>query len=194
MFRTLSIHIIVVTCIGWQVVSAQKIFDEGINKSYKGGEEAFAMYLGGKLRYPADARRSEIMGLCVVAFKVDCNNKPNEFLFKTKLGFGIEDEVRNVISSTEGSWLPCAERDTLRWMNFKIAFTINDLYKSPDAFLVLTAKGHVSGASDQSLINDLEWAMKKEKTDKAREVLTLLVMRFPYNQDYRKMLIELSKR
>jgi hypothetical protein len=172
---------------------AQKIFDEGIDKSFIGGEEAFARFLGEKLRYPAEARTNGIMGLCVVAFKVDCQNKPHQFLFKTKLGFGFEDEVRRVISLTEGKWLSCDQRDSLGWKNFKIAFSINELYKSDDAFLVLTARGDVSGASDKSLLNDLEWARRKGKTEKAREILTLLIMRFPYNQDYRKQLIEISK-
>jgi hypothetical protein len=194
MSRLLLIGLIAILSFGGHTVIAQKIFDEGIDKSFKGGEEAFARFLGSHLRYPAEARTNGIMGLCVVAFKVGCENKPNEFLFKTKLDFGIEDEVRRMISSTQGQWLPCAERDTLRWMNFKIAFTINGLYKSPDAFLVFTAKGHVSGVSDERLLKDLEWAMEKEKTTKAREILTLLVMRFPYNQEYRKALIELSKK
>ena len=194
MIRLLLIGLIALLSFGGPPVIAQKIFDEGIDKSFKGGEEAFARYLGAHLQYPAEARANGIMGLCVVAFKVGCGNKPNDFLFKTKLDFGIEDEVRRMISSTEDQWLACGQRDTLRWMNFKIAFTINGLYKSPDAFLVLTAKGHVSGVSDERLIKDLEWAVEKDNTTKAREILTLLVMRFPYNQEYRKSLIELSKK
>ena len=108
---------------------AQKIHDVGINNSFKGGEEVFVSFLYKQLDYPEEATKNGIMGLCVLAFKVDCQNRPVAFEFKTQVGFGIEEEVRRVINLTESLWLPCAERDSLGWMNFKIALTTIIVYR-----------------------------------------------------------------
>jgi hypothetical protein len=171
-----------------------RIFDERLNKSYESGEEGFVRYVASNLNYPAEARTKGVMGLSVVAFKVGCDGKPYGLQFKTKLGFGIEQEVERVIKKTKGDWLPCNERDTLGWINFKIAFTLNDLYDSPDAFLQVSANGDFPGVSDDTLIEDLKKATQENKHEEARMALTKLVMRFPYNQDYRKQLIELNKK
>ncbi len=170
-----------------------RIFDERIDKSYKGGEAEFAHHLARRLVYPASARTNGIMGLSVFAFKVDCENKPYSILFKTKLGFGIESEIERVIKLTKGNWRPCSERDTAGWLNFKISFTLNDLYQSSDSFFELSGRGDFPGVSDETLIKDLNKAMAENRSKDARAALTKLVMRFPYNQEYRTKLIELTK-
>jgi hypothetical protein len=168
-----------------------KIFDKTLNGSYKTGEEGFFRYMSLTLRYPAKARTNGVMGLSVFAFKVNCDNKPYSLQFKTKLGFGIEEEIESLIKKTEGHWLPCSERDTVGWINVKVGFTINGLYNPEDSFIVLTAHGDFPGVSDDTLINDLRKATEKNKTKNMRAALTKLVMRFPYNQEYRTKLNEL---
>jgi len=170
------------------------IFDERLNKSYKSGEEGFVRFVASTLNYPVEARTKGVMGLSVLAFKVDCDGKPYGLLFKTKLGFGIEQEIERVIKKTKGDWLPCNERDTLGWINFKISFTLNNLYDSPEAFLQMSANGDFPGVSDDTLIADLKKATEENKPEEVRMALTKLVMRFPYNQEYRKQLIELNKK
>lgn len=185
----IALIILSITC-----SSAQTIFDNGLNNGFRGGEAPFFEFVGKKLHYPAEARTQGVMGLSVFAFKVNCENQPYDFKFKTKLGFGIEEEVEKVVNATSGSWRSCTDRDSVAWINCKIAFTLNDLYKSKDAFLVLTAHGEFPGVSDDTLISDLEKAIKKDNVEKAMAALTKLVMRFPYNQEYKKQLIEWSKR
>jgi hypothetical protein len=172
----------------------QRIFDDRLDKSYEDGEKGFVRHVTATLIYPAEARTNGVMGLSVFAFKVDCDNKPYSIQFKTKLGFGIEDEIERTIKKTKGNWLPCSDRDTLGWINFKISFTLNDLYDSPDAFLQISGKGDFPGVSDETLIKDLNKAIDRNNSEDTRAALTKLVMRFPYNQEYRKKLIELSRK
>ena len=174
--------------------TATKIFDERLNKAYKTGQDGFMRYVSLNFNYPVEARTKGVMGLSVFAFKVDCDGKPYGLQFKTKLGFGIEQEIERVIKKTKGDWLPCNERDTVGWINFKISFTINNLYDSPDAFLQVSANGDFPGVSDDTLIEDLKKATQENNLEETRKALTKLVMRFPYNQDYRKQLIELNKK
>jgi hypothetical protein len=195
--------VLMICCLGQGFVSlgqrneivseGTKIFDDRLNKSHKEREEGFARYLGLTLNYPAEARTKGVMGLSVFTFKVGCDNKPYALRFKTKLGFGFEEEIERVIKKSKGDWLPCNERDTLGLITFKIAFNINNLYDSPDAYLQFAARGDLPGVSDDTLLKDLEKATKESKTEEARIALTKLVMRYPYNQEYRNRLIALNK-
>ncbi len=73
--------------------TATKIFDERLNKSYKTGQDGFMRYVGLNFNYPVEARTKGVMGLSVFAFKVGCDVKPYGLQFKTKLDFGIEQEI-----------------------------------------------------------------------------------------------------
>ena len=124
-----------------EIKESTTIFDERLDKSFKDGEAGFARHVGLTLVYPLEARTNGVMGLSVFSFKVGCDNRPYAFNFRTKLGFGIEQEIERVIKKTKGDWLACSERDTLGPINYRIAFTINNLYDSEDAFLQLSANG-----------------------------------------------------
>lgn len=175
------------------IVFSQRKNNESVEKSWITGATPFLQKIGGMLHYPKEARDNGVMGLSSFAFKVDCNNKPHSFTFKTKLGFDIEKELERTISKVSSGWLDCSKRDSTTWINVKIAFSINHLYDSKDADIVLDANGSFPGVSDEQLIQDLEDAMKKGNKEKARAAVTKLVMRFPYNQDYQKKLLELAK-
>ena len=82
--------------------------------------------------------------------------------------------------------MECGTRDSSTWINIKIAFVLNDLYKSPDADLVFTGHGNFPGVSDEQLLKDLERATKKGNDEGVRSALTKLYLRFPYNQEYKK--------
>lgn len=170
------------------------IFDERLDKSFKNGEAGFARHVGLTLVYPLEARTNGVMGLSVFSFKVGCDNRPYGFNFRTKLGFGIEQEIERVIKKTKGDWLACSERDTLGPMNYRIAFTINNLYDSDDAFLQVSANGDFPGVSDATLLEDLKIAINKNDPEETKIALTRLFMRFPFNQEYRKQLVELNKK
>lgn len=176
-----------------EIKESTTIFDERLDKSFKDGEAGFARHVGLTLVYPLEARTNGVMGLSVFSFKVGCDNKPYGFNFRTKLGFGIEQEIERVIKKTKGDWLACSERDTLGSINYRIAFTINNLYDSEDAFLQLSANGDFPGVSDATVIEDLKIATKKNHIEETKKALTRLFMRFPFNQEYRKQLVELNK-
>jgi hypothetical protein len=176
------------------VTESPRIFDARLNESHKDGEEGFIRHIASILIYPAEARTNGVMGLSVFTFKVGCDNKPYGFRFRTKLGFGIEEEIERAIKKTKGDWLPCSERDTVGFINYRIAFTINNLYDSHDAFLEMSANGDFPGVSDHTLIKDLEKATKENNPEETKKALTKLFMRFPYNQEYRKRLVELNKK
>ena len=71
------------------------------------------------------------MGLSVFSFSVDCKNTPQDFIFTTKLGYKIEEEIEKTIRSTKGNWKECGKGNSNPRINLKIAFSINFLY-SPD--------------------------------------------------------------
>jgi len=72
---------------------------------------------------------------------------------------------------TKGDWLPSNERDTLGWINFKISFTLNYLYNSPEAFLQMSATGDFPGVLDDTLIADLKKASEENKLEEAPLIL-----------------------
>jgi hypothetical protein len=164
-----------------------------LDSMYTDGEPAFFERLSKTLRYPAAARTNGVMGLSAVSFKVDCNNKPHAFIFTTKMGFGIEDELQKTLVKSVDNWIECNKRDTSQRINLKVAFSINKLYRGEYADLVFNAMGNFPGVSDEQLKKDLEKALEKNQREKAQAALTKLVMRFPYNQEYRKKLLELFK-
>ena len=79
--------------------------------------------------------------------------------------------------------MECGTRDSSTWINIKIAFVLNDLHKSPDADLLFTGHGKFPGVSDEQLLKDLERAIKKGNDEG-----------FPYNQEYKKRLIEMNRK
>ncbi len=163
-----------------------------IESSYTDGESGFFERLGKILKYPAEARTKGVMGLSVVSFKVGCDNVPHSFIYRTKLGFGIEEELQKAIEKTN-NWLVCDKRDSSQWINLKVAFSLNNLYYSKDSDLDMNAMGSFPGVSDDQLKTDLEKALKKQKSEKAISALTKLLMRFPYDLEYKKKLQELLK-
>lgn len=173
-----------------QAAFSQRQPNKIIESSYVDGENGFFGQVGRKLKYPAEARTKGVMGLSVVSFKVDCNNKPHSFIFRHKLWFGIEDEIQKTIENAN-DWVPCIKRDTADWINLKVAFSINQLHKSKDADLVINAMGSFPGVSDEQLKIDLEKALKKQKNEKAKSALIKLLMRFPYDQQYKEKLQQL---
>jgi hypothetical protein len=163
-----------------------------IDSAYQNGVYAFWKTLATNIHYPRVARANGVMGLSSVAFKVGCNNIPHSFLFKTKIGYGIEEEVEATIKEDATDWVDCSKRDTTVWMNFRLAFILNDLYKPIDADFKVTGNGPFPGESDEKIISDLERALKKGQDNYARLALSRLILRFPYNQEYRRQLRELN--
>lgn len=191
-----SLLIIVTIALNWQMCNGQHVPKAphlaSLDSAYKNGVDAFWQTLAKKVEYPKDARTKGVMGLSSFAFKVGCDNIPHSFLFKTKIGYGIEEEIETAIKACLTDWVDCGKRDSAEWMNFRIAFGLNDLYKPTDADVKITGLGPFPGESDEKIISDLERALKKGQDNYARLALSRLILRFPYNQEYRKQLRELN--
>lgn len=120
-------------------VYSQEARNPTLNNAFIGGEPAFFRHILMNIDYPLEARTSGVMGLTEFSFKINCDANPYDFIFTTKLGFGIEEEIRDTIMKTKENWKDCNERNSEDSITLKIAFSINDKFDHEEADLVVNA-------------------------------------------------------
>lgn len=65
--------------------------------AFPGGEEAMFKYLSGNIRYPAEARESNLSGTVYISFVVDKNGEIGNIKTERGIGAGCEEEAIRVI-------------------------------------------------------------------------------------------------
>jgi hypothetical protein len=161
-----------------------------LNNSFKGGVDAFRLFVTNKLYYPRDARINGTIGTSIFTFGINCDTEmPFDFEFETKMGDNIEDAIINAIMSTQGSWYACSTSNSER-IRIKLSFTINGVGPvAKDALAVINAMDSGNQALDDGkLIDRALKAQRKNKIDKAEKYVNQLIARYPDNSEYRQML------
>jgi hypothetical protein len=163
-----------------------------LNANYLNGEVAFCDYLSAKIKYPKKAKMNGVIGLSVFSFSVDCENTPENFIFTTKLGSKIEEEIKKAILSTKGNWKECGKGNSGSRINLKIAFSINFLYSPDEVDCVIDEVSRFKVLEDAALQKKMEVALKGKDFKKAKNALELLLKRYPFNEGYQNKMLEIK--
>lgn len=174
-------------------INSQEVKNTTLHDAYITGESGFFNNFVMKVRHPPEALRKGIMGLSVFSFKVDCEGIPYDFIFTTILRHGIEKEIKETIMQTNGNWRDCNERNSEDRIKINIVFSINQLYNHDSADVVINAMVPFHVVDDAILIKQMNKALKKKKYEKAKTSLEQLIMRYPFNEDYHKKMMELMR-
>ncbi len=157
------------------------------------GKGEMEKFLTQNMKYPPDAMFNSIAGLSVVSFKIDCVNEPSDIRFETTLGYGFEEAVKDALLLTKGKWSDCNEISNNGRVSVKIAFSINNVFLPVDAdvYVNIIEEGNLI-MDDRTLVEKVNDNVKKEKYAKAKKYLELLILRYPYNEDYKKLMHQLD--
>ncbi len=161
-----------------------------LNSSFKGGVDAFRLFVTNKLDYPRDARINGTIGTSIFTFGINCDtNVPFDFQFETVMGDNIEKAIIQAIQSTQGNWYGCSSTRSER-IRIKLSFTINgEGPVAKDALAVINAMDAGNQAlADGKLIDRALKAQRKNKIEKAEKYVNQLIARYPDNNEYRQML------
>ncbi len=155
---------------------------------YKGGFYSFEKKFNNTVTYPEIARMNCIMGIVVVAMKVDCDGNPNEIKMKTSLGYGTNEEITKLFRETKGEWNKC-EDDKYTRFEIPIQFIIRGTEtNTEDALFVCEGDppGHNCN-SDEYYLKKAKKALEKGNGKKALKNINFLLQRDPYNTTYSEM-------
>ena len=159
---------------------------------YTGGNEAFIKYMKDNVPYPEIAKSNGLIGLSVVSFKIDCENAPFGFIFHTELGYGIEKNIQNAIENTEGNWVNCGDNEKL--IRLHIAFDINKHYSHEKEDFTIYVEGPYEVMTDESVVRYFNNRLKKENYKQAKYYLELLLIRYPFSEDYKSTLYKINSK
>lgn len=174
-------------------VSAQEILNADLNEAMVNGETEFYQELLMNIRFPSEARKNGIMGLSIFSFNVNCKSEITDLKFKSTLNYGIEDEIRNQLNTLKFNWKPCGQRIDSVKILVKVAFSMNSQYHPKEADVVVNAMGNFPVIPDKQLMDDLNIALKRNKTEEAKKHLKLLLLRYPYDDEYLKLEQQLNQ-
>jgi len=191
--RNTMIFTTVLTLFLMHIGTAQNAPNLPVESYFKTGKAGLDTFMSKTIVYPPDAKFNSIAGLSTVSFKIDCSNVPYDIQFETKIGYGIEDAVIEALSLTKGSWINCNDASRDGRIKIKIAFSINNAFLPADAdsYVNIMEEGNLI-MDDRALAEKINDQVKKEKYAKAKKLLDLLMLRYPYNEDYIKLMHQLE--
>ncbi len=80
-------------------VHATSAKSDTLAPEFIGGNEAFAKYISGRIKYPEKAKKDKISGMVVVSFVIDKNGKVKNAIVKEGLSAELDKEALRVINS-----------------------------------------------------------------------------------------------
>lgn len=86
------------------ISSADTVFDR--KPIYINGMVNFANNLLRGVHYPALARETNKQGEVIIAFTINEEGNTNNFVAKTNLGYGLENEALRIMKQNNGVWVP----------------------------------------------------------------------------------------
>lgn len=185
MNQTISIGSIIISLLFTYLAQSQEITNPKLNEALLNGESEFYHELAMNINYPRDARNNGVIGLSISNFKVNCDGQISHLNFQTTLGFGIEQEIIEKLQTLTFNWKPCEQRNENEIFSLKIAFGINGLYDPIKTDILVNAMvGDTYVISDQKLQKTLNKAIKKNDFEKAQEILKILLLRYPFDEEY----------
>ncbi len=167
--------------------NAQVVVNPKLNEALVKGEKSFFQLFSLDIQYPEKARREGIMGLSVLSFEVDCDQNITNIQFHNKLGYGIEEELTRQLTSLSCQWKKCEVRLPETTIDLKLCFSINHVYEAREADIVINAFGNFKTLSDKTLIRRLNKSLKKNQPETAITNVDLLLMRHPFNPEYKEV-------
>lgn len=173
--------------------SRNKTIRHQLDFRFKGGSGDFERVFFANVEYSPEARKACIMGVTIMSFKVDCNNKMSDFRLKNPLGYGLNEKMGTFFTSTEGKWNACTDEKYTRF-EIPILFVIEGTETGGNGFFVVEGKyPGFKCKNDAYFLEVFEELKGKSKSKKALHALDELIKRDPYNTTYYDMKKEYLK-
>lgn len=156
-----------------------------LNYRFKGGYYTFEKMFRLSVTYPELAKRNCATGIAIVNLIVNCEGVVEEVKIKTPIGFGIDNEIRKFISSTEGHWNTCSDNKYTK-VEIPVQFRLEGAEtNTTDALLVYEDKTEGYNCNDDEyFIKRIEKYMEKGKYRKAILYIDVMIKHDPYNSYY----------
>ncbi|NOU45949.1 MAG: hypothetical protein HOO86_02685 [Bacteroidales bacterium] len=173
--------------------SRNKNIKHQLDFRFKGGSGEFEKIFFANVDYTPEARKACILGVAIMSFRVDCNNKMSDFRLKNPLGYGLNEQMGKFFAATEGKWNTCSDEKYTRF-EIPILFTIEGVETGGRGYLVVEGKYPGFKCKGDAYFLEVFNEMKaKNKTKKALHALDELIKRDPYNTTYYDMKKEFLK-
>lgn len=152
---------------------------------FKGGYYTFEKIFLQTVEYPPAAAGNCIMGIAIATFRVNCEGEIYDLIVKTRMGYGIENEISTFLTKTEGNWNKCHDDKYTKFevpIQFKLEGTETN---TEDALLVLVTEnpGFVCN-DDEYYIKKIDKYVSKGKYKRALQYIEVMRRRDPYNAYY----------
>lgn len=86
---------------------------------FPGGDVAFSAYLVKSIRYPQDAKSSQIRGKVFVNFIVERNGSLSRVKVVKGIGYGCDEEAMRVIKASP-KWIPAKQKGSIVRQQFTV--------------------------------------------------------------------------
>jgi hypothetical protein len=158
---------------------------------FRGGFYSFESLLNKTVKYTDEARANCIIGTMIAEFTVDCQGNVKKVQIKNPLGYGLQKQLSDFLTSTAGHWNECKDA---RFTHFVIPIQFTMEGTQTDTLNpVIVFEGENPGYAcpdDSFYLRRAQEALKKGKRKKAKTYLEILVKRNPFETKYYNMLKE----
>jgi len=180
-------------------ISAQEVpaqvhedsIDAFLNTHYKDGARGFLEMFYKNINYPKVARRNCTSGILIVKLTFGKNGSIAKTELFNPLGDGIEEEVVRVINISKGGWKSLAEG---RSISFSLGFIMGEKEKLNCYITMIAVINGLNCYTIKDFQKKLNWALKKEKYEKALAYCDQILRRNPWSEEHIKIYEELVEK
>ncbi len=163
-------------CLHAQVSEA---FGKFLEEHFEGGEKAFLNQVYSHIRYPRMARENCGIGHLHVKLTLKETGGLQQIDFLNPFGFGVEEDVTNLLMKTNSGWIEGGENRTTE---FSISYQIGS---HPEFSGDITMTAYIVGNKDEpsgcpesrEILENIAKAISKEKFKKVRQLAMELLRR-----------------
>jgi hypothetical protein len=176
--------------------------NEKLNQRFQGKADGFFKYIGKNVNYSQKARENCIMGYSIVDFDVSADNEVSNISFKNKFGYGIEEDISEVLKNSTSKWIKSSDITESTHFQFTVKFTpalpngkrcSQYKYNCGGVVVVVGISNNPNCPTDEDLLKRANKHLKNQKYEKLVEVYEELLRRQPLNKEFEETLEKYKK-
>ncbi|MFA8449719.1 MAG: hypothetical protein ACEPOW_03375 [Bacteroidales bacterium] len=177
--------------------SRNKTIEMILDYRFKGGHWAFQKLFYKNFVYPEAARNACAIGISIINITVNCSGQLENVVVKNSLGYGVELEIKKVLSLPEAEWNSCKDDKYTRFEIPILFVTQGTQTNRVDPYIVVEGEnpGFVC-KNDKYYWDRAVKYLKKKKGKKAISYLDILIKRNPMTTEFfeiKKQAIKMMK-